>query len=212
MDIVFLFYDGMTALDVVGPYEVLARLPGAITQSAALQAGPIRTFCGPNMIASHSLAEIQRADVLVVPGAGNATTLKDQPDILQWLRTLHATTQFTTSVCTGSLILGAAGLLQGLNATSHWAVIDKLSDAGATPTHQRVVESGKVITAAGVSAGIDMALTIAAKLCGEDVAKCLQLRIEYDPAPPFDAGSPAKAGPELVNAVKQQLLSGSKQE
>lgn len=208
MEIAFLFYEGMTALDVIGPHEVLFRLPDVKVRRVAAHAGPIRTeSAGLIMHAEYSLADIARADVLVVPGGGKATTLQEHPETLAWIRRVHATTQWTTSVCTGSLILGAAGLLSGLRATSHWATLDRLRKWGAKPIHARVVESGKIITAAGVSAGIDMALVLAAKIAGPQVAQTLQLGIEYDPAPPFDTGSPEKAPPAIVDALRSRLLA-----
>ncbi|MBX9743249.1 MAG: DJ-1/PfpI family protein [Chthoniobacterales bacterium] len=200
--IVFLFYEGMTSLDAIGPHEVLARVPGAEVKRVARKAGLVATDATHlTLLAEHSLEEVSQADVLVVPGAGSATTMEDHPETLEWIRAIHQTTTWTTSVCTGSLILGAAGLLQGLPATSHWSVMDRLKKWGAIPMKQRVVESGKIITAAGVSAGIDMALTLAAKIAGEDVAKRIQLGIEYDPQPPFDCGSVAKADPAMVKAL-----------
>ena len=146
-------------------------------------------------------------DILLIPGAGNATTLRQYPEILQWIGMIHETTIWTTSVCTGSLILGAAGLLTGLEATTHWAVMERLKRWGAIPTEKRVVESGKIITAAGVSAGIDMALMLAAKIAGDDVAQTLQLGIEYDPEPPFDVGSPAKAKPSILKNLHARLMN-----
>ena len=200
--IVFLFYEGMTSLDAIGPHEVLAHLPGVEVKRVAKKAGLVVTDATHlTLLSEHSLEEISQADVLVVPGGGSATTLEDQPEILEWISAIHQTTTWTTSVCTGSLILGAAGLLQGLPATSHWSVMDRLKKWGAIPTQQRVVEAGKIITAAGVSAGIDMALTLAAKIAGEDVAKRIQLGIEYDPHPPFDSGSIAKADLEMVRTL-----------
>jgi len=140
--------------------------------------------------------------VLVVPGGvGNRALLSDEP-VLDWIRKADESSQWTTSVCTGSLLLGAAGLLDGKRATSHWAYREALRDYGAEPVAERVVEDGKLITAAGVSAGIDMGLTLAARLTNDDVAKAIQLGIEYDPDPPFDAGSPEKAGEDLVNLVR----------
>lgn len=208
MEIVFLFYDGMTALDVVGPYEVLCRLPDVKIKRVARRAGPIKTDSADLiLIAEDALSDISHADILILPGAGNATTLREYPEVLKWIGLVHTTTQWTASVCTGSLILGAAGLLSGLRATSHWAALDRLSFWGANPVSERIVESGKVITAAGVSAGIDMALTLAAKISGERVAQSLQLGIEYDPHPPFDAGSPDKANPAICEALRARLLA-----
>jgi len=202
MQIAFLFYDGMTALDAIGPHEILCRLPDAKVQRVARKAGTVRTdSAGLELIADYALADVSYADILVVPGAGSATTLRNHPEILDWVRSIHATTQWTTSVCTGSLILGAAGLLSGLQATTHWAVMDRLSVWGAEPVSERIVESGKIITAAGVSAGIDMALILAAKVAGPQVAQALQLGIEYDPEPPFDTGSPKKANPKVRDAL-----------
>jgi transcriptional regulator GlxA family with amidase domain len=146
------------------------------------------------------------ADILLIPGAGNATTLQKYPEILTWIRLIHTKTTWTTSVCTGSLILGAAGILSGVKATSHWAALDRLSKWGAEPTQGRIVECGKIITAAGVSAGIDMALTLATKISGDIVAKTLQLGIEYDPKPPFDVGSPEKANPELLKSLRERMI------
>lgn len=206
MQIVFLFYDGMTALDVVGPHEILCRLPGAVVKRAAKQAGTVNTdSAGLMLTAEYALSDVSRADVLLIPGAGNATTLQKSPEILDWIKTIHQTTSWTTSVCTGSLILGAAGLLKNLRATTHWATLDRLPIWGANPVNERIVEDGKVMTAAGVSVGIDMALTLAAKLSGPHIAQSLQLGIEYDPNPPFDVGSPEKASPAILEALRSQL-------
>lgn len=206
MRIAFLFYDGMTALDAIGPHEILCRLPGAKVQRVAKKPGVIRTdSAGLELIADTALVDISYADILVVPGAGSATTLQNHPEILDWVRFIHATTKWTTSVCTGSLILGAVGLLNGLKATTHWAALDRLRLWGAEPVSMRIVESGKIITAAGVSAGIDMALVLAAKVCGPQVAQALQLGIEYDPEPPFDAGSPEKVNPGIRDALLRRM-------
>ncbi len=208
MKIVFLFYDGMTALDAVGPHEILCRLPGAVVQRAAIRPGPIHSeSAGLVLTAEYALSDVSHADVLVVPGAGSATTLRNHPEILAWTRLIHETTTWTTSVCTGSLILGAAGILKGLRATTHWAVHDRLSVWDAKPVQERIVEDGKVITAAGVSAGIDMALMLAAKIAGPLVAQSLQLGIEYDPQPPFDVGSRAKAPLKMVEAVQARMAA-----
>ncbi len=207
MRIAFLFYEGMTALDAVGPHEILSRLPGAEVFRTAKIAGPIHTDSGLILIADHPLSTITQVDMLLIPGAGSATTLRTHPEILDWVRSIHKTTTWTTSVCTGSLILGAAGILKGLRATSHWAALDRLKLWGAKPIEARIVEDGKVMTAAGVSAGIDMALTLAAKIAGPQFAQSMQLGIEYDPQPPFDVGSPGKADPTLCNALKSRMVS-----
>lgn len=212
MKIAFLFYDTMTALDAIGPHEVLCRLPAAQVYRVGRSRGPITTdSAGLTLIAEYALSEVTEADVLIVPGGGGATSLQAYPEILAWIRSLHATTKWTTSVCTGSLILGAAGLLAGLPATTHWAAMDRLPIWGAEPVHQRIVEAGKIITAAGVSAGIDMALALAAKIAGATVAQALQLGIEYDPEPPFDVGSPDKANPALREALRARMTASFEQ-
>jgi putative intracellular protease/amidase len=199
MDIVIPIFPDFTALDAVGPYEVLRGLPDAKVVFAAAERGIVRTDSQAiGLHADVALHEIDSADVLVVPGGwGSRAAMKDEA-LLDWIRRIHSTTRYTTSVCTGSLILGAAGLLTGLDATTHWSRVQALESTGARYTEQRVVQQGKIVTAAGVSAGIDMALTLAAQIAGDDVAKSLQLSIEYDPQPPFDAGSPAKAGPAII--------------
>lgn len=207
MIISFLFYEGMTTLDIIGPHEVLARLPGAEVKRVAKQAGKIRAGFGLELVAEYSLSQIHKTDILVVPGSSQATSLCHEPEILAWIQEIHPSTIWTTSVCTGSLILGAAGILKDKQATSHWAVLDRLNHWGAEPKSQRVVEDGKIITAAGVSAGIDMALLLAAKVSGDTVAETLQLGIEYDPKPPFDAGSVEKANPEIREALRSRLLT-----
>lgn len=207
MQITFLFYEGMTTLDIIGPHEVLAHLPDVTIQRVAKRAGTVRAGFGLELTAENSLSDITQTDILVVPGGGTATSLSHEPDIINWIKAIHKTTQWTTSVCTGSLILGAAGILQGKQATTHWAVLDRLRLWGATSLSQRIVVDGKIMTAAGVSAGIDMALLLAAKVAGQQVAETLQLGIEYDPEPPFNAGSPDKAKPELVAALRERLLN-----
>ena len=194
MDIAILLFDRLTALDAVGPYEVLSRLPDAHVTFVATTSGPKRTDTGAlALVADATLAEVPRPDILLVPGGpGQAEAEKDEA-VLDWLRTAHETTTWTTSVCTGSLVLGAAGLLQGKRATSYWLALEQLATYGAIPTNERVVIDGKVVTAAGVSSGIDMALTLAGQIGGDDLAKMLQLGIEYDPQPPYDSGSEAKA-------------------
>jgi putative intracellular protease/amidase len=197
-------YDRLTALDAVGPYEVLSRLPGAEVIFAAERPGPVRTDTGAlALVADRALADIDACDVLVVPGGPGSRDLLDPNPLHDWLRAIDATTHWTTSVCTGALLLGAAGLLDGLEATTHWASLDVLARFGARPTERRVVPQGKIVTAAGVSAGIDMALWLAAQIAGDEVAKAIQLSIEYDPQPPFDSGSRAKASDETMALVRQ---------
>jgi putative intracellular protease/amidase len=202
LDIVIPIYDDFTALDAIGPYEVLSRVGGRV-RFVAPEAGPVRTDNGMlSVLAEASLAEASAPDVVVVPGGVGTRALTEDPVWLDWLREVDRHTTWTTSVCTGSLLLGAAGLLKGLRATSHWLELETLRQYGAEPTGERVVQQGKVITAAGVSAGIDMALTLAARLIGEDGAKAIQLGIEYDPQPPFDCGSVEKADPKLVETIR----------
>jgi len=203
MQIVIPIFERITPLDAIGPYEVLGRLPGVDLRFAAVEAGPVRVDGNAlELVADASLDELPRPDVVVVPGGyGTRPRVRDQR-IVEWLRDVHEHTTWTTSVCTGALLLGEAGILDGLEATTHWTQLEKLRDYGATPASRRVVEQGKVITAAGVSAGIDMALTLAARLAGDTVAQAAQLYIEYDPEPPFDSGSLAKAPPEVIELLR----------
>ncbi len=203
MQIAIPLYPGFTALDAVGPYEVLVRLPGAEVVFCGAERGVVRTDTGRlGVEVDAGLEEVPAPEVIVVPGGpGSRAEAAGHGRIVQWIADVHPATTVTTSVCTGSLLLGAAGLLAGLDATTHWAAADDLEAFGATYLADRVVERGKLITAAGVSSGIDMALHLAARLQGEEVARAIQLGIEYDPEPPFDAGSPAKAGRDLVALV-----------
>ena len=204
MRIAILIFDKLTALDAVGPYEVLSRLPGAELRFVAKEPGVKRTDTGAlGLSADLALYELADPDVLLVPGGEGNRPLLDDDEVLEWVRGAHETSTWTTSVCTGSLVLAAAGVLDGKRATTHWAYMDQLGELGAVPVAERVVEDGKLLTGAGVSAGIDMSLTLAARLAGDDVAKAIQLGIEYDPAPPFDSGSPATAAPELVELVRK---------
>lgn len=207
MKIVFLLYERMTALDLVGPHEILSRIPNGEVVRVGVKAGLIRSDSGLILHADHSLSEVEQADILVIPGAGNAASLKSYPEVLEWVREIHHSTIWTTSVCTGSLILGAAGLLNGVKATTHWAAFDRLSGWKATPVHSRVVEDGKIITAAGVSAGIDMALTLCSKIVSPEFAQAMQLAIEYDPDPPFDTGSYEKAPKEIREGLKARMTA-----
>ena len=204
MIIACLLFDGITALDIVGPYEVVHRLPGAETKFVAKTKGPIRTdnkFLA--LVADYSFDEVTSADVLIVPGGFATVELENDEPTLEWIRAIDAGSTWTTSVCTGSVLLAAAGLLDGKQATTHWASMDRLKLYGAIPTNQRVVEQGKIITAAGVSSGIDMGLTLAARIAGEEFAQAVQLGIEYDPQPPFDAGALHKAPEKVVETLVQ---------
>jgi len=205
MNIKFLIFDKLTALDAVGPYEVLSRLPGSEVEFLAKEAGPKPTDTGMlSLVAARAFSEVDPADVdiLLIPGGeGNRPMLSDE-ETLEWVREVHAGSEWTTSVCTGAMVLGAAGVLEGLSATTHWAHMEGLAKYGATPTSERVVREGKVFTAAGVSSGIDMALTLVAEMTGPKVAQAIQLGIEYDPEPPFDAGSPEKSDPAIVEFIR----------
>ena len=198
-EIALFLYDGMTALDAIGPYEVLARLPDAEVKFVAATPGPKQTDVGLVLTADASLDDVPTPDIIVIPGSGKVPFLED-PAAVEWVRRAHETSKWTTSVCTGSMLLGAAGVLQGKRATSHWVVRE--------PVAERVVIEGKVITAGGVSAGIDMALTLAAREAGEDEARALQLVIEYDPQPPYDSGSLEKAEPETRQRATELLTQG----
>jgi transcriptional regulator GlxA family with amidase domain len=203
MRIAILIFDELTALDAVGPYEVLSRIPGAEVRFVAKEAGTKRTDTGAlGLQADASLSELPDPEVLLVPGGKGNRPLMEDAEALDWVREAHERSTWTTSVCTGSLVLGAAGILDGKRATTHWAYLDRLSELGAEVVIERVVEDGKIMTAAGVSSGIDMALTLAANIGGETVAQAIQLGIEYDPDPPFDTGSPAKAPQELVDLIR----------
>jgi len=203
MNIAIPIFDRLTALDAVGPYEVLSRLPRAKVHFIAEDPGPKRTETRMlALTADEALNDLPDPEVIVVPGGYGTRELMHDETMLAWLRNAHATSQWTTSVCTGSLLLAAAGILDGIEATTHWLAMDILREYGAVPVSRRVVRQGKVMTAAGVSAGIDMALTLAAEIAGKELAQAIQLGIEYDPEPPFAGGSPASAPPEIVTLVR----------
>lgn len=206
MEIAILAFDGMTALDAVGPAQVLTFLPGASLRWTSPEPGPKRTDAGTSVLAPYALADVAAAEIVLVPGGLDVRPVMADARVLDWLRAAHATTRWTTSVCTGALVLGAAGVLQGRRATTHWAMLDRLAKFGATPVSERVVIDGKVITAAGVSAGIDMALRLAARCAGDTVAQAIQLGIEYDPQPPF-AGSASTAPPAVLDAARRVFAS-----
>jgi putative intracellular protease/amidase len=208
MRIVFPLYPRFTALDAIGPYEVLSRLPGAEVVFAAVEPGPVTTDTGTlTVLAETALADIADCDVVVVPGGPGCLEAGQDAAYTGWLAAVHPKTRWTASVCSGSLLLGAAGILDGLPATSHWAVADTLPMFGAIPTPRRTVFTGKIVTAAGVASGIDMALALAAELSDRETAESIQLFIEYDPQPPFDTGSPAKAPAPMVERVRAQVMA-----
>ncbi|MGP4011827.1 DJ-1/PfpI family protein [Streptomyces sp. 4N124] len=203
MQIALVVFDRFTALDAVGPYEILSRTPDAETVFVAKEAGPVRSDNGAlALTADKALAEVPSPDIVVVAGGPGQSALMEDEHLLDWLRAVDATSTWTTSVCTGSLLLAAAGLLRGRRATSHWLALEQLKRFGAEPTGERVVLDGKYVTAAGVSSGIDMALTLLGRIAGDDHAQAVQLATEYDPQPPYDAGSPQKAPAHIVDALR----------
>ena len=206
MKTAILLFDGVTALDAIGPYEVLQNLPDNEVCFVASKRGAVRSDFGRlGLMADYSIDDVDAADILLVPGTPDPNAILGDPAVIEWIRSIDGGTQWTTSVCTGALGLGAAGILNGKRATTHWMALEALREFGAEPTSDRVVEDGKVMTAAGVSSGIDMALTLSSRLFDNETAQRIQLIIEYDPQPPFDAGSPQKAPPAMVEALREQF-------
>src|SRR4051794_8060532 len=203
MQIAIGLYPGFTALDAIGPYQVLAQVPDTEVILCAEQTGDLADDNGLlHLDIAHTFADVPSPDILLVPGGLITRKIAAEGGaIVEWIRNAHPTTTWTTSVCTGSLLLGAAGVLKGLRATTHWMAYDELRSYGAEPTGERVVIEGKVVTGAGVSAGIDMALTLLGRMHGDMIAEAVQLGIEYDPQPPYDSGSPLKANPDIVDLV-----------
>jgi len=207
--VAILIYDGFTALDAIGPYEVLRSVPGWEVEFVGKTRGEVRTDSGAvGLSADRGMGEVTSAGIVLVPGGPGNRGLLDDRELLAWLRDVDRTTTWTTSVCTGSLLLGAAGLLERRRATGHWLHLEQLREYGADPVGGRYVEDGKVITAAGVSAGIDMALYLVGREAGPEVAQAIQLGLEYDPDPPFDAGSPEKAPAAIVERVSGVARAG----
>ncbi len=203
MKIAALIFDKITVLDIVGPIEVLSWVPGAEIVWVGKEKGPIRAApTGLAMTVEHSLDDVTSADILIIPGGPGVRLLLKDEKVLDWVRKIHATTKWTATVCTGSLLLGAAGLLKGLEATTHWNSTPTLESFGAKYHERRVIPQGKIVTSAGVSSGIDMALWLVGKIAGDDAAKEAQLCIEYDPQPPYDAGAPSKAGAAVVEKAR----------
>ena len=202
MKVAYLLYPGFTALDVTGPHEVLNSVPDVESVFVAETPGPLRNESDTlSLVADRSLDEVRDPDILVVPGGYGTRALLDHEPLLAWIREVHENTIWTASACTGSLLLAAAGLLEDAPATTHWLAKDTLAGLGADPRSERVVTHGKIVTAAGVSSGIDMALGLVQTIYGDELAQAVQLGIEYDPEPPFDSGSPEKAAPEIRDAV-----------
>jgi cyclohexyl-isocyanide hydratase len=202
MNIGFLLFPNVTQLDMTGPIQVLSRLPGSTIHVAAKTPAPIMTDCGFAIHPTVMLADCPKLDLICAPGGFGVVTAMRDGDVIAFVRAQGAQAQYVTSVCTGAFILGAAGLLRGKRATTHWAYHHLFKDVGAMPTHGRVVRDGNVFTAGGVTAGIDFALSIAAEVAGAATARRIQLQIEYDPTPPFNAGSPHLAPAEILESVQ----------
>ncbi len=198
-------FPGVTLLDLVGPLEVFARMPGAEVALLWHDLEPVAADRGVRLFPTQAFRDCTQLDVVCVPGGPGQIAMMDDAAALAWLRDIAGQCRLVTSVCTGSLVLGAAGLLAGYRATCHWSSIDQLSLLGATPVAQRVVRDRNRITGAGVTSGIDFALTVVAELAGEPAAREIQLQIEYDPQPPFDSGSPRSAAPELVAGAREKI-------
>ncbi|QBD82275.1 DJ-1/PfpI family protein [Ktedonosporobacter rubrisoli] len=213
MQIVILLYDGLTALDAIGPYEVLSCVPNATISFVAESNGPIRTDTNAlALMAEATLTEVPQPDVLLIPGGNTGTIAAAQnQQILDWVRSAYATSRWTTSVCTGAMVLGAAGLLKGKRATTYWSAGPFLeSNYGATYIAERYVQDGKIVTAAGVSAGIDMALFLASQLTDTETAQAIQLALEYDPQPPFASGAPHKTTQAIIEKAQSLLREGKR--
>lgn len=213
MKIVTLLFPGITVLDIAGPLEVLSWMPGAQIVHAGLARGEVRgALTDFGLSVDRAIDDVTSADMLIIPGGPGSRALMENARLLEWVRKIHATTQWTTSVCTGSLVLAAAGLLKGLDATTHWNATALLEKHGARYVEKRVVRQGKIVMAAGVSSGIDMALTLLALIKGEEFAKAVQLGIEYDPQPPFDSGSARKATAQTrdtIAAILKDLVAAA---
>jgi transcriptional regulator GlxA family with amidase domain len=205
MRIAIVVYDGMTALDAVGPYDILNRLPDTEVSTVGVGAGPKRAEGGLGVVAAQDLSAVTAADVVLVPGGGKLGAVMRSERLHEWLRDRHATAAWTASVCTGALVLGAAGLLDGRRVTTHWRAREHLARFGATFVDERVVVDGSLVTGGGVTAGIDLALTLARLLHGDDIARAVQLSAHYDPQPPFPPVHPDAAAEETLVIVRDRL-------
>ncbi len=213
MKVAALLFDKLTLLDIVGPTEVVSWIPDVEILWVGKEKGPVKAVpTGLSVTVEHTLDDVSSADILMIPGGPGVRQLLQDEAHLNWIRQIHETTTWTTSICTGSLLLGAAGLLTGLTATTHWNAVQMLATFGATYSEDRVIPQGKIVTSAGVSSGIDMALWLMGQLVGDDAAKAAQLCIEYDPQPPYNAGAPSKAGAAVVAHARetvQEIISKS---
>lgn len=206
MKIAALVFDKITILDIAGPIEVMSWVPDTEIVWVGAEKGPARAaLTGLGISIDHSLDEVTEADILMIPGGPGVRPLLSQQPVLDWVRRIHETTTWTTSICTGSLLLGAAGLLKGLEATTHWNSAAVLESFGATYSERRVIPQGKIVTSAGVSSGIDMALWLVGQIAGDEAAKAAQLCIEYDPQPPYDSGSPSKADAAVIERARETV-------
>lgn len=205
METAVLLYDDVNALDVVGPCEILSKIPDTTIKYVAKEPGTKQTNVQLKLTADYAISDISKPDILLIPGGQGIKSIIGDEKITNWITNCHKTTKWTVSVCTGALVLGAAGILKGIKATTHWISLTSLENFGAEPQKQRVVIDGKVITCAGVSAGIDMAFTLTSLIAGEATAQAIQLAIEYDPAPPFNSGSPDKAPRDIFELVVRKV-------
>lgn len=201
----FVLFDDLTQLDFTGPLQVLSRIPGAEIYLVAPTLEPVLTDCGPFILPTMTLADCPQLDLICVPGGFGIDDAMQNSEIINFLKTQAQTAQYVTSVCTGSFVLGAAGLLEGKRATTHWSYHDALSRVGAIPVRERVVRDGNTFTGGGVTAGIDFALTIVREIAGDGVAEAIQLGLEYDPSPPVNSGSPDKARPEILAMAQDRF-------
>jgi cyclohexyl-isocyanide hydratase len=201
----FLLFDDLTQLDFTGPLQVLSRMPGAEIHLAAKTLDPVSTDCGPFILPTTTLTDCPQLDLLCIPGGFGIDGAMVDAAIMDFVRLQSAKAKYVTSVCTGSFVLGAAGLLQGKRATTHWSYHDELVRVGAIPVRERVVRDGNLFTGGGVTAGIDFALTIVRDIAGQAAAESIQLGLEYDPGPPVDSGSPDKASPPVKKAIDDRF-------